>query len=294
MNTELILKRLPSYPLLQSELIESLSIPGTHHLLKKFGLEDAVDEDSDLEDLQAVLFAFLSSYDGLNVEIFHRLYEFLAVFPELGFEIVQSLLESTEGIVSKTIIELAAELQEHISADTCDSVSITTTSVTQLVDTDNENNICHTFDRKTVLIITDDGAEEGGDVPSRHVVGVAMSKAYGLNTLYSMQELYGTRRPYLEWGLNDLHVCYRGASDTAKGEENGELSIVTKQVYVTSVVFEYSHCLERMFDLFHYGWASGKGGAGGGGWTPALEEAMLHLLISVDDDLVMFVRWVVL
>ena len=298
---ELIFQRLPSYPLLQCELIESLDRPVTQHLLKMFGLEETVEEDSDLEDLQTMLCAFISSYGHDTDDTFHRLFELLTVFPTLDFELVQSLLDSADGKLSNDMIhefvELAAELEVSESKRVGDeSGSVSVISVSSLLATD-------TIDRKTLLIITDDDEDGEGQTEDgtgnrslatsthRHVVGVAMGRAYGLNTLYAMQESsHTTRRPYLEWGLQDLHICCQVA-DESESERQLSLSIETKQVYITSVVYEYIHCLERTFDLFHYGWGF-KGGSGRGGdaWTPALEEAMLYLLLSVDDDLVVLVR----
>lgn len=295
MNTDLIFRRLPSFPLLQADVIESLSQPVTRHLLKTFGLEDAVDEDSDLEDLQGVLFAFTSSF-GQGTDNFHRLYELLAVFPSLDFELVQSLLESTNGKVSKEMIGEFVELETEFE-DSSGS-NIYTLPLSRFMDTNDCVAVSgvHTIDRKTVLIITDDDAADNNSDTSpmscRQVLGVAMGSSYGLNALYSMQDSSHTRRrQYLEWGIQDVHVCYREdkREEEYEHKEDVSLSIISKPVYVTSVVFEYSHCLERMFDLFYYGWDL-KGGDGGECWSPALEEAMLHLLISVDDDLVMLVR----
>jgi hypothetical protein len=329
MNSDSIFKQLPSYPLLQFELITSLSHPVICHLLKKFGLEDAVEKDSDLEDLQGVLFAFISSFDGPSVDVFHRLYEILTVFPGLDFELVQSLLESTEGKMSKEMTGEFVELSAGEHEEECVNESISIMSLTQLLgqEKDNERNCHYTLDRKTVLIITDGEEGANGIALSGHVAGVAMRSCWGLNAVYAIamqvqeedEALHDAhhhycrrRRPGLEWGLHDLHVCYRatsgeeggGAEMTGSGSETeaeageevqsrspvgGELVVVTKQVYVTSVVFDYCMCLERVFDVFHYGWQRGQRGQPDT-WTPALEEAMLHLLISVDDDLVMLVR----
>jgi hypothetical protein len=319
MNMELIYKRLPSHHLFQHEFIVSLSRPVVCYLLERFGLGDVTEDDSELEDLQDMLFAFVSSYDGHSATAFHRLYELLmAAFPSLDIELVQSLLESNEGKLSKDMvsdfIELACESQENKCYEMhCDSI-VSNMSVSRLL----SDHSAITIDRNTVLIITDDDNKDhcatGSSNSSKAVVGVALgnSSAFGCNILYSM-ETHCTRRKYLSFGVHDLLLCLNiedttTATDTstdtdvAKEEDKGVsassrgLTIASREVYVTSVVFEYCLCLERVFDLFHYGWlnvnnVNGKNkGDGKSTWTPALEEAMLHLLIAVDDDLVALVR----
>lgn len=297
MNIDSIHKRLPSNCLFRSEWIESLNEPATRNLLHKLGLDDTVDDETDLDDLRDILFAFISSYNGHGVEVFHRIFELLLVFPNLDFELVQSLLESTEGKLSSGMIEEFIDLSAEMDGGHCEhsnSISISAMTVSRVID----DSTPLLFDRKTVLIISDDDCDmscnEG--VP-RQVMGVATSYSYGLNAVYSIQEdsCLTTKRKYMEWGMYDFHVCHRAAaaagSTTGEREVGGEiLMTTTRPIYFTSVVFEYSLCLERVIDMFHYGWSNVKGAVEVATWTPALEEAMLHLLIAVDDDLVVLVR----
>lgn len=290
-TTESIFKRLPSHDLLSTEELSSLGESDIYSLLRKFGLEHVMEEESDLDELRDMLCAFISSFDGPSVYSFHLLYEILAVFPLLEFEIVQSLVESNDGKLSSDMIaefiDMSSSMIESLSPVERDMNSnVLIMSVSQLL---NDHDAPLTIDRKAVPIVVNNEC-------SPQVMGIAMNSSCGLNFLFSMNGItHTTRKRYLDWGVNHLHLCYRqerGHGDTHDSCLDNNLEIVSKQVYITSDIFNYCHGLEMVFDLFHYGWCSVKGPVDDSTWTPALEEAMLHLLIAVDDDLVMLVKYV--
>ena len=266
MNEEQILKKLPCSSLLDLQQVQALSRSRLAELIKKFGLEESVEEDSDLEDLQAVLFAFATSFNEKNIHSFHRSYELLTVFPDLDLELVSCLLESTGGLFTKDVVDEIVEINSEIEGSGHDVVTI---PISQLIGSFNDDRDMLHIDRNCTLLVSDDKDQQ--------VVGVSMNDSYGLNVLSN-----------LVWGVHKLQVWFKlfGCEDECKKNVQ-ELSVAEVQVYVTSVVFDYTHCLERVFDLFHYGWQYDSEREN---WTSMLEESMLHLLISVDDDLSALVR----
>jgi hypothetical protein len=310
-----IIERLPSHSLLSPLTIQSLSTPDLLSLIHKFNLEETID-DSDIEDddLRDVLCAFSCSFNDSNVLLFHQICELLIVFPQLDFEFIQSMLESNDGKLSRDMIEEFAEMSGLIVRNslsgTNDNViangngTVTILSVSEVLATSTPL----VLDRKSIVMIIDDDdriydADDGDATGNKgyQVMGLSLNNSCGLHFLHSKRDSFLLEKnEYMEWGINDIHihvlpyVSKPGSSADTLSTECGvytpDRCCLSKQVYVTSEVFDYSYNLEMVFDIFHYGWCRVDGATKDITWTPALEDAMLHLLIAVDDDLVMLVK----
>lgn len=272
-------------------------------LLHKLNL-DFDTETEDLEELQAIVFSFITSCNHFDVT-----YELANAFGE-SFDLVNSLLESNSGIVDESILEQCVDLQPHL-ASTFEHLCVSRhaglyksppRSVllgTKLIAVE----ACDQTTHKAYFTTSHSSTHWTPQsvlqpIPCHRTVIENRSVVQSLCCVTSQGTVSGLHILSLPFGMHDYDVTLtrdvvttnQPLNDLADGSDISGVSITTYEtlvinntVLVTSPVYQYTSSLDDILDTVHWSWESSE-------WTEALEGALLELLVAVSDDLVATVR----
>lgn len=274
--------------------VSSLGRAETINYLSKLGIEhESCDGGQschcDFEELQALLLSFCYC-----VPNFSLLYEVADGFQE-SFDLVQVLVDSNDG---RFTMDAAQQLVEQ------ENRSASIVSVSRCVGV--QKALESRLDSDTLIAVTettcDEDAQLTKDMSPGNVFDASGSSVdevtlhqvtyNATSSVFTQEDRSGVQviAPPLPFGVNDYTVKLTRVQTTGQSDLNS-LGPARQQytwkdtVLVTSAVHRYAAALDCMFDRLYWGWE--------GHWDQSLENAVLQLLVAVDDDLVGMVRsWV--
>jgi hypothetical protein len=236
--------------------IEQFSLSKLQQYASVAGID--VDEDS-LQDtciLQALLFSYVTSHvlpfpiPNDSIDIFYgQLFELCAFFDQ-PIDLVELLMESSEGLITSDIIEQLCENSSDKSMQLFVSQSLIViysknTPKPMVMEMDRAIKI---FPNSALIFLSN---------------SVNTSSNFITNAFANTTHPYNVLLESLPFGI------YKHPSNPMK-------------LFQTSYAYEYVYALDSCNDILHWGWSSH--------WTEELESSLLTLLVTVNDDLVHALR----
>lgn len=225
---------------MELDFVVSLDRSKLEEMTSKLGIE--VGFDCEIEELHALLYSFIAS----NV-FFDKAYELCCLFDE-PFELIHSLIESSEGILNSVVLNAILE----IKSNPVDFIPIT--SNTHFAVANCKVNIGTSF-----VLLRDEGSVNDGDSDMFIKCGEGKRCAAVINVS--------------DFGNQDFDIV----QNSLKSSPSHQV-LCRFNVFASSGIYSYCMSLDAVLDRLFWGWE--------GAWDSELEATLLELLVAVDSDLV--------